>query len=263
MTAHRRLLIILGSTLLILLIAGGIAFVMLNGRNQALPTAGAALESDATVTVSRAASQDWYVFAPAAGSATTGLILYPGGFVDPVAYALVAHDIARQGFLVVIDPMPLNLAVTHVEAADAIIDAFPGIDAWAVGGHSLGGAMAAQYVYDNPEAMAGLALWAAYPAEGIDLSGLPVNVVSIYGDKDGVAAIEEITGAASRLPADTQFVLVPGGNHTQFGEYGTGLQRGDSVAGIDRAEQRALVVAATVKLLHSIASPSPADQTEG
>ncbi len=145
-TARRRLLIILSSILLILLIAGGVALVVLNGRNQAQPEARAALESDTAVTVSTAAGQDWYVFAPATGSPTTGLILYPGGFVDPVAYAPIARNIAERGFQVVLDPMPLGLAVTNVGAADAIIAAHPEIDHWAVGGHSLGGAMASEFI---------------------------------------------------------------------------------------------------------------------
>ena len=68
--------------------------------------------------------RDWHVFAPATGSVSTGLILYPGGFVDPVAYAPIAREIAARGYLVVLDPMPLNLAVTDIESADAILGIF-------------------------------------------------------------------------------------------------------------------------------------------
>lgn len=253
MRPARKLLIAL---LIVLLVAlgGGIAWAEFNGSNAARPEAIAALESDTRVTVSRPAGEDWYVFTPTAATPTTGLILYPGGFVDPVAYAAVARDIAAGGYLVVIDPMPLNLAVTGVESADAIIAAFPDITAWAIGGHSLGGAMAAEYVKNNPGAIAGLVLWAAYPAENTDLSALPLEVVSIYGDADGVASSEEVTGSAARLPAGAQFVLIPGANHTQFGRYGEGLQRGDNPATIDRDAQQAAVVAATLDLLAAIDS---------
>ena len=127
MRPHRRLLIALGAVLLILVITAGAALAVLNGRGQAQPEAVAALQSNALVTVSQVAGQDWYVFAPAAGSVSTGLILYPGGFVDPVAYAPIARELAARGYLVVLDPMPLNLAVTQVEAADAIIAAHPEI----------------------------------------------------------------------------------------------------------------------------------------
>ena len=254
MSAHRRLLIVLGITLLILLVTGAGAFVVLNGRNQARPEAVAALESDAQVTVSQVAGQDWYVFSPAAGTAITGLILYPGGFVDPVAYAPIAREIAAHGYLVVLDPMPLNLAVTGINSAGAIIAAFPEIAHWAIGGHSLGGAMAAEYIKGNPETIDGLALWAAYPAENTDLSSLLLAVVSIYGDADGVASIADVTGAADRLPDDARFILIDGGNHTQFGAYGQGLQRGDNPATIDRDAQQAAIVAGTLELLEIIGS---------
>ncbi len=254
MSAHRRLLIVLGITLLILLVTGAGAFVVLNGRNQARPEAVAALESDAQVTVSQVAGQDWYVFSPAAGTAITGLILYPGGFVDPVAYAPIAREIAAHGYLVVLDPMPLNLAVTGINSAGAIIAAFPEIAHWAIGGHSLGGAMAAEYIKGNPETIDGLALWAAYPADNTDLSSLLLAVVSIYGDADGVASIADVTGAADRLPDDARFILIDGGNHTQFGAYGQGLQRGDNPATISRAAQQAAIVAGTLELLEIIGS---------
>ena len=254
MSAHRRLLIVLGITLLILLVTGAGAFVVLNGRNQARPEAVAALESDAQVTVSQVAGQDWYVFSPAAGTAITGLILYPGGFVDPVAYAPIAREIAAHGYLVVLDPMPLNLAITGINSAGAIIAAFPEIAHWAIGGHSLGGAMAAEYIKGNPETIDGLALWAAYPADNTDLSSLLLAVVSIYGDADGVASIADVTGAADRLPDDARFILIDGGNHTQFGAYGQGLQRGDNPATISRAAQQAAIVAGTLELLEIIGS---------
>ena len=254
MRPYRRLLIALGAVLLILVIAAGAALAVLNGRGQAQPEAIAALQSDALVTVSQVAGQDWHVFAPATGSVSTGLILYPGGFVDPVAYAPIAREIAARGYLVVLDPMPLNLAVTDIESADAIIAAHPEIDHWAIGGHSLGGAMAAEFSYNNAGAVAGLVLWAAYPAANTDLSTLPLKVVSIYGDADGVASITDVTGAAERLPADARFVLIPGGNHTQFGAYGQGLQRGDNPATISREEQQSQIVEATVELLATISA---------
>ena len=254
MRPHRRFFIALGIVLLILVIAAGAALAVLNSRGQAQPEAIAALQSDALVTVSQVAGQDWHVFAPATGSVSTGLILYPGGFVDPVAYAPIAREIAARGYLVVLDPMPLNLAVTDIESADAIIAAHPKIDHWAIGGHSLGGAMAAEFSYNNAGAVAGLVLWAAYPAANTDLSTLPLKVVSIYGDADGVASIADVTGAAERLPADARFVLIPGGNHTQFGAYGQGLQRGDNPATISREEQQSQIVEATVELLATISA---------
>lgn len=254
MTKRRKLVVVIGLVLLIAVIGGAGAYLVLNSRTRAQPEAMGALQSDADVTVSRAEDGGWYEFTPTAITPDTGFIIYPGGFVDPVAYAPIARDIARQGYLVVIAPMPLNLAVTGIETADDIIAAHPAIESWAIGGHSLGGAMAAEYVQNNPNAIAGLALWAAYPAENTDLSGLPLAVVSIFGDTDGVAAVSDVTGAAGRLPADTRFITIPGGNHTQFGYYGETLQRGDNPAGISRSEQKALIVSSTVEMLQALTS---------
>jgi hypothetical protein len=252
MTKRRKLVAIVGLVLLIAVIGGAGAYLVLNSRNRAQPEAIGALQSDADVTVSRAEDGGWYEFTPMTITPDTGFIIYPGGFVDPVAYAPLARDIAREGYLVVIAPMPLNLAVMGVESADDIIAAHPAIKSWAIGGHSLGGAMAAEYVRNNPNAIAGLALWAAYPAENTNLSDLPLAVVSLFGDADGVAAVSDVTGAAGRLPADTRFITIPGGNHTQFGYYGDGLQRGDNLATISRDEQGALIVSSTVEMLQTI-----------
>ncbi|UCG54769.1 MAG: alpha/beta hydrolase, partial [Dehalococcoidia bacterium] len=46
-----------------------------------------------------------------------GLIYYPGGLVDPEAYAVTAQGIADAGYLVVIPKMPLNLAFMGINRA--------------------------------------------------------------------------------------------------------------------------------------------------
>jgi pimeloyl-ACP methyl ester carboxylesterase len=248
----RTIFLAIGVFVLIFIIAGFSTFYVLNSRNSARPEALAALDSDDAITVQQVEGQDWYVFSPTTTSVDAGFIIYPGGFVDPRAYALLARDIAAAGYQVVLVPMPLDLAVLDFSAADKVVSTFPDISSWAIGGHSLGGAMAAQYIGGNPAAMDGLALWASYPAESTDLSPLSIQAVSIYGDADGVASMENVTDAASRLPPNTVFVPIPGGNHTQFGLYGEGLQRGDNPAGISREDQHAVVVESTIQMLDSI-----------
>ena len=252
MRAFRTGLIILLIVLLLGIIGGAIAYTSLNSRNTARPEAFAALESDGVVMVTSPENEDWHVFEPTGIAPTVGFIIYPGGFVDPVAYAPIARAIAEAGYLVVIDPMPLNLAMLDIEAADSIIAAFPGITTWAISGHSLGGAMAAEYAAGNPDAIDGLALWAAYPADNTDLSDFDLSAVSIYGEADGVASIVDVRDGAARLPADAVFVPIPGGNHTQFGRYGEGLQRGDNPATIGRDEQQQIIAAGTITMLASI-----------
>jgi dienelactone hydrolase len=209
-----------------------------------MPEALAALESDAQVHVE---TDPWLVFRPVTQDPTTGLILYPGGRVDPRAYAPTARALAEEGYLVVIVPMPLNLAFFAPGRAADVMTAFPGVEDWAIGGHSLGGAMAANFAYGNPETAQGLVLWASYPAGSDDLSGRDLAVSSIYGTRDGLATGDEIGASRSLLPPDTQWTAIEGGNHAQFGWYGP--QSGDNEATISREEQQAQIVAATLQLL--------------
>lgn len=249
MRTVRIVLSIVAVLLIAITVTGLVAYVSLNNRNAAQPRAVAAAVSDEVITVSQPAGEDWLLFAPAGQTPVTGFIIYPGGFVDPVAYAPIARDIAQRGYLVVIDPMPLNLAVLGVEGAGRIMAAYPDVTAWAIGGHSLGGAMAAEFVARNPGAVDGLALWAAYPAAGTNLREFNIDAVSIYGDADGVASIADVRDGANRLPPDTPFITIHGGNHTQFGSYGTGLQRGDNPATISPEEQQAIIVDGTTDMI--------------
>lgn len=214
---------------------------------QAMSEAEAALQSDAQVTVEQDA---WITFYPVQETSDTALILYPGGRVEANAYAPPARAIAEHGYLVILQPMPLNFAFLNANAADDIIAAHPEIRHWVIGGHSLGGAMAANYVYNHPGAVDALLLWASYPAENNDLSDREeLLVLSIYGTNDGHP--EELAAAADRLPPQTKWLVIEGGNHAQFGYYGR--QPGDGEATISREQQQEQIINATLALLHKVA----------
>jgi len=211
------------------------------------PEALAALRPDGQIDVDVGR---WIVFRPLGAAPTTGFIFYPGGRVNARAYAPAARALAAQGYLVVIVKMPFNLAVFAPESADAVIAAYPSVTRWAIGGHSLGGAMAARYAYRHPEAVRGLVLWAAYPAAGDDLSARDLSVVTIYGTRDGLATSDKIEASRRLLPPSARWVPIEGGNHAQFGWYGE--QAGDLPATISRAEQQAQIITATMALLASL-----------
>ncbi len=213
-----------------------------------MPQALDALQSDPMVQVT---TDNWYTFQPTNEIASTGLIFYPGGLVEPRSYAPYARAIAGAGYLVVIVPMPFNLAIFSTSAGDAVIAAHPEITYWAVGGHSLGGSMAARYASAHPDRISGLALWAAYPESGLDLSASRLNVVSVYAELDGLATLDTVEVSRGLLPPDAQFVLITGGNHAQFGWYGD--QPRDSPATISRESQQEQTVSATVNMLASLA----------
>jgi len=238
----KRILLVL----LVAIVALIIGFIVwANNALQPMPEALAALQSDANVQVSE--TNGWYVFTPTAAKPTTGLIFYPGGKVDARAYAPQMHAIAAEGYLTVITPMPLYLAIFGINKADDVVKAYPDIQHWGIAGHSLGGSMAAQYISSSTK-VKGLAFWASYPA--VDLSKADIKAVSIYGTSDGVAKQESVLGGEKLLPANTPFVAIQGGDHSGFGWYG--MQPGDNPATISREDQNAQTVKATVDMLTSL-----------
>ncbi len=206
-----------------------------------------ALNSDPRVKVTVG---DWLVFQPVNASTHTGFIFYPGGRVDYRSYAPLAYDIAAEGYLVIIVHMPLNLAVLSSNAAQGVIDAHPEITSWAVGGHSLGGSMAAQYVSSAPSSVKALILIESYTASGNDLSGKQLKVLTIHGTRDGLVSSSQIDDSLRLLPHGTVRVEIQGGNHAQCGWYGP--QLGDMDATISRQEQQRQIVQATSEFLKGL-----------
>jgi hypothetical protein len=210
-----------------------------------LPQAAAALQSTETVDVTTLPSGD-LEFEPSAP--TSGLILYPGGRVDPAGYAPAALEIAKAGFLVVIVAMPFHLAVLEIDAATRVIERHPEIRRWSIGGHSLGGSMAAEYAARQSHAISGLVLWASYSAT--DLSALRLKALVVYGSLDAGASRMTSGESLANLPASPTVVEIEGGNHEQMGWY-TG-QPNDPAATISRVEQQSQLVRATVDFLEAL-----------
>ena len=170
--------------------------------------------------------------------ATKALIFYPGGRVQYTAYAPLMHELAKNNFVCILVHMPGNLAVLDQNAADGIIEKYkeiyPSIQEWYMGGHSLGGAMAAEYVSKHVDEFDGLYLFAAYSTA--DLSDSDLRVFSVYGSEDGVLDMDKYRKYRSNLPEDTYEYVIDGGCHSYFGSYG--LQKGDGFRGADRDDGR-------------------------
>lgn len=180
---------------------------------------------------------------------TTGLVFYPGAKVDPRAYAHILRPIAEAGYPVVIIKLPFNLAVLSPNAADTVVGDDDEIDRWVVGGHSLGGAMAATYASEEHDELVGLLLYAAYPASDMsDRTGLIVT--SIFGTEDGLATVDDIRASMADLPPDTLFVPIEGGIHAFFGDYGA--QAGDGTATISRDDAQDQIVEATLDQMNRV-----------
>jgi dienelactone hydrolase len=208
------------------------------------PDALEAMEETETVEV--AELEHGIAFSPKGEETPVGVVFYPGGRVDVRSYAPLARDLADVGYLVVLVPMPLNLAVLGADRADTVISAYPDVEAWVVAGHSLGGAMAARFASGSEDVDA-LVLLAAYPPAGSDLSDRGIPVVSVYGTRDGVLDEERFSEADSLLPDDTRYVPIEGGNHARFGSYGP--QPGDMDAYLSAEMQRDITLAAMGEVL--------------
>lgn len=167
----------------------------------------------------------------------TGVIIYQGAKVDASAYSVEARVLADNGYTVFIPEMPFNMAFFGINKADKIIEDNPGISRWYMAGHSLGGSMAAKYTSNNQEKIDGLILLASYSVD--DLTGYGGEVMSIVGSRDMGIDKEKLEETSINLPEDTEFYIIEGGNHSQFGDYG--FQKGDNIAEIPLEEQLQLI----------------------
>jgi predicted esterase len=239
----------IGLLILLLLVAlvGVVGVRWLTSERKPLPEALAALDSDSLVEVTQ---EPWLTFAPTQSTPDTGFIFYPGGRIDPQGYAPLMKSIASEDHLVIVPEMPLNIAAFHPNIADEIIAHYPEIGRWVIGGHSVGGTMAAQYTNTHREIVDGLVIWASYPADNADLSGSDIPVALIYGSRDPRVNDSSVSERRPLLPGDTSYTRIDGGDHHQFGSYE--IDPKDHHATIDRVPQQQQIIQATLNLLDSI-----------
>jgi pimeloyl-ACP methyl ester carboxylesterase len=247
------------SIILMLLFFGVSGDVTAAESHPAMPEALEAMEPGGSVTVETVTVAEWaegsnfyYAFKPKYMNPKIGFIFYPGGLVDPRAYAPPAREIAAHGYLVVIVKMVGDLAVFSSDRADKIISDYSEIKTWIIGGHSIGGSFSCSYAKNHTDKIAGVVLWAAWPSESFRLDNTDLKAISIYGTNDG--APDDIKAGAEHLPEGTPFIEIEGGNHTQCGYYWDGVnenfvQEGDNPADISREDQQRQMINATLDFL--------------
>lgn len=184
--------------------------------------AGSAIsESDSSISVGDASSE-------------YGVVLYPGAKVDARAYVPLACKFADRGIYCVIAKMPFNLAIFNTSAADGLLAEAPQVQHWWLAGHSLGGAMGSQYVSKNSVEFEGIAFLGAYASA--DLSSTDLKALTIYGENDSVLNRGKLASNEANLPANAQTIVIVGGNHAGFADYGP--QQGDDEALIPASQQQ-------------------------
>ena len=229
-----------------------IFFFYTDNYDHADADARAAMQSEDGIYVSQAALG---YFFDGPGSQDL-LIFYPGAKVEETAYAPMLHMLAEEGIDVYLVAMPQRLALFGKERAaevftEKIVDqADPAVwrqvreiyENFYIGGHSLGGAMAARYAAEHADQLDGLILLAAYADQKIPDE---IRLLSIYGSEDGVLNRAKYEESKANLPDSYQEVELAGGNHAQFGNYG--VQKGDGTASISAQEQQEQTVKAILE----------------
>lgn len=197
---------------------------------------------DGTITVTKADGK--IIYAPQESDSL--LIFYPGGKVEHTAYEPLMKACAANGITCVLVDMPFNLAVFDINAADSVKEMFPGTEKCYIGGHSLGGSMAAAYLADNTADFDGLILLGSYSTE--DFSQSNIDVLSIYGSEDKVLNREKYEENKANLPKDFEEEIIDGGCHAYFGMYGT--QDGDGTPTVSNEEQIMITAQAIAEFIN-------------
>ena len=239
----RRLWILLPAFLVLI----AAAFFIYSGiYYHADPSSARALVSDERTMVAETGF-GWFFDGPGSEDA---LIFYPGGKVEETAYAPFLRILAERGVDVFLVRMPFRLAVLDINKADEVLASYD-YERWYIGGHSLGGAMAAVYA-SGREDISGLILCAAYPTKPLNEDILEV---SLYGSEDCVINRSRLIDGRKYSPESSVEVEIPGGNHAQFGNYG--IQSGDGEAEISAEQQQEQAAAIILESILSYASDDP------
>ncbi len=185
---------------------------------------------------------DWLFDGPGKG---TAIIFYPGAKVETEAYAPILYLTAQLGYDCFLVDMPFHLAMFGMDRAENVMSDHPDYSHWYMAGHSLGGAMAGNYAAEHLDEFDGVIFLAAYPTKSLKKDGF--TVLSIYGSEDGVLNRNHYKKSLSLMPENFKEIVIDGGNHGQFGDYG--FQKGDGKAGISAEKQWQQTAEAIVKNL--------------
>ncbi len=227
---HKRLLLSFGIPFCVLLILISAFFIYTAHDYHADDTALALLQTSEHLQV----NEDFIVLTPESES-ETALIFYPGGKVEYTAYLPLLEGLRQNGITCMLVSMPFNYSIFNTKAALDIFPAFPEIEHWYIGGHSLGGISANIFATEHAQSIEGLILLGSY----LYTDYPPQNTLTVYG------SLED--GIANSLTYTENIVVLNGGNHAQFGNYGP--QRGDAIATITAEEQQNATVQAITEFL--------------
>lgn len=241
-----------GSAALLVFVVWSLLAYRANGE------ARAAMHDTAEVSI-RLVDGIWHFQPTTVQAGAPSLLFFPGGLVEPTAYAPLLGAVAARGHRALLVSMPRRGAFGGAEdpallrKAHAAAVAIGG--AWVVSGHSKGGKVATLYAAAYPDDVAGLVLIGTSHPRDVDLSAAPYPAWQLLGGRDRIASIARADGNRHNLPAATSRIVLDGGNHSQFGDYG--FQPGDRFAQLPRVRQRERTLAT---VLDALAHVTPSQQ---
>lgn len=185
----------------------------------------------------RTARYDVYLPSANATKNQPGLVIFPGALVEHTAYALLASMLSDKGIVTVVvshEPIRMASQVTgaSVDSVKAILDELrqsnPSIkvDEWALGGHSMGASAAWNILPTLGWSKIVLLASTSSGEKQVSLRDTTDHLVlCIDASNDGLlAGIPESFKTKFREtmihPGCTTFVMIQGGNHAGFGNYG-------------------------------------------
>lgn len=180
-----------------------------------------------------------------------GILLYPGGHMDPRGYAPLLRQLAVAGYKVAIAKVALNMPLLDVEAGARAMAALPDVGTWVVGGHFLGAVAAARLAQGSPD-IAGIIFLGSWPADG-ELRGRGMKALALWGSEDrNMDEGERIARNVPRFPEDTLFFPVEGANASAFGDFASDPSAGAGSL-LPVAEQRDITARAILEFLDYVA----------
>ena len=88
----------------------------------------------------------------------------------------------------------------------------------------------------------------SYPSDSNNFSETDLPILSLYAEFDGLTTTDKIADTKHLLSSEATLYEVKGGNHAQFGMYGT--QDGDGKSTISAKEQQDKIIEETLKWLN-------------
>ena len=171
----------------------------------------------------------------------TALIFLSGALTDEQAYSSLMKDLSEQGVDCYIVKQPYHLAFFATENLQEVRSSHT-YDYWYLAGHSLGGVIGSEYAAKNISDFDGMIFMASYPIK--PLKDDDFRALSILATEDDVLNQQSYEEGRVNFPSNLEEVVISGGNHAQFGNYG--LQKNDGTATITFEQQQEQILEAVL-----------------